>query len=83
MFSSPLPHRPTAWSVVAAAANSFSEEAQRKLRKYCPHDLPNSATTSIKFNENTRGKKGKNRIITIRPKSEYFSKRKFWSPILF
>lgn len=34
-----LPHRPTAWSMVAAAANSFSEEAQRKLRKYGPHRL--------------------------------------------
>ncbi|ELW49512.1 Serologically defined colon cancer antigen 8, partial [Tupaia chinensis] len=48
--------RPTAWSMVAAAANSFSEEAQRKLRKYCPHHLPDSTTMSIKFNENRREK---------------------------
>lgn len=51
-----LPHRPTAWSVVAAAANSFPEEAQRKPRKYCPHHSPDSTTRSIKFNENRRGR---------------------------
>lgn len=37
MKSPPLPPRPTACSMVVAAANSFSEEAQRKLRKDCPH----------------------------------------------
>lgn len=51
MHSSPLPPRPTAWSMVAAAANSFSEEAQRRLRKYCPHHLPDSTTVSFKFSE--------------------------------
>lgn len=57
MLSSPLPHRPTAWSMVAAAANSFSEEARRKPRKYCPHHLPDSTTTSIEFSENRKGRK--------------------------
>jgi hypothetical protein len=42
--------------MAAEAANSSSEEAQRKPRAYCPHHLPDSTTRSIKFNENRRGK---------------------------
>lgn len=40
-----------------AAANSFSEEAQRKLRNYCPHLSLDSTTMSIKLNANRRKKK--------------------------
>lgn len=58
--SSPLPHRPTAWSMVVVAANSFSGEAQRKQRKDCPQHLPDSTTMNIKFSENRRG--GRNRL---------------------
>lgn len=57
---SPLPHRPTAWSVVVVAANSFSEEAQRKRRKDCPQHLPDSTTMNFKFNANRRREKSKN-----------------------
>lgn len=56
--SSPLPHRPTAWSMVVVAANSFSGEAQRKQRKDCPQHLPDSTTMNIKFSENRRGAGG-------------------------
>lgn len=55
--SSPLPHRPTAWSMAVVAANSFSEEAQRKPRKDCPQRLPDSTTMNIKFNANRRRKR--------------------------
>lgn len=55
-------------------ANSFPEEAQRKVREYCPHHLPDSTTRSIKFNENRRGKAAA--CVRIMPPSQSGSQRK-------
>lgn len=54
-----LPHRPTAWSMVAVAANSFSEEAQRKPRNITHTHQPDSkhwTSTSVKIGEKSKSK---------------------------